>query len=177
VTTNVWFQNGYANVHRDNESFALILESEECYVIEKHIRNLCVNFLFFLMNHRKSSPDISSLALLPNVAKGVVPAHNRLIWGTSKPQAKILPLLLRGCTRDDVIEARGMSGWDFNAQRPYSPMLKPVNGCIGDVKGAIQTDSATTPRASLLNLAALSYGTRTQEQEHIPLLVVMTALM
>jgi transposase len=52
---------------------------------------------------------------------------------------------------------------DFNFPPPYSPMLNPVEDCIGDVNQAIQTAFATVLRAILLNLATDPYGQRTRE--------------
>jgi transposase len=47
---------------------------------------------------------------------------------------------------EDVTEAREMFGSDFNFPPPYSPMLNPVEGCIGDVNRATQTAFATVLR-------------------------------
>jgi hypothetical protein len=55
-------------------------------------------------------------------------------------------------------------------------MLNPVEGCVADIKRAIQTEFATTLRAPSLNMAALEYRTRTQEREQIMLQAVTRAL-
>jgi hypothetical protein len=58
---------------------------------------------------------------------------------------------------EDVMEACEMFGNDFNFLPPYSPMPNPVEGCIGDVKRAIQTAFATVLRPARLNLASAPY--------------------
>jgi hypothetical protein len=47
---------------------------------------------------------------------------------------------------EDVREASDMFRSDFNFLPPDSPMLNPIEGCIGDVKRAIQTAFATVLR-------------------------------
>jgi hypothetical protein len=68
---------------------------------------------------------------------------------------------------EDVTETCEMFGGDFNFLLPYSPMLNPVEGCIGNVKPAMQTAFATILRATLLNLATVPYGQRTRERERL----------
>jgi hypothetical protein len=69
-----------------------------------------------------------------------------------------------------------MFGGDFNFLPPYSPMLYPVDGCLGDVKRAIQMAFATVLTATLLNLVTVPYSQRTREQERLLMRVLMIAL-
>jgi transposase len=77
---------------------------------------------------------------------------------------------------DDISEACDIFGSDFNFLPPYSPMLNPVEGCIADVKRAIQTEFATGLRPALLNLASLPYGQRTKQREQLLLQALKIAL-
>jgi hypothetical protein len=77
---------------------------------------------------------------------------------------------------DDVNEACEMFGCEFNFLPPYSPMLNPIEGCIGDVKREIQREFATTLRARLLALGSAPYGQRTRQREQLLLQALRTAL-
>jgi transposase len=48
---------------------------------------------------------------------------------------------------EDITEVCEMFRGEFNFLPPYSPMLNPVEGCIADVKRAIQIEFATILRA------------------------------
>jgi transposase len=88
-------------------------------------------------------------------------------------------LILDNCaihSVEDVAEACDIFGCEFNYLPPYSPMLNPVEGCIGDVKRAIQTAFATALRPALLALAALPYGQRTRGREQLLLQALTNAL-
>jgi hypothetical protein len=47
----------------------------------------------------------------------------------------------------DITEACEMFGGEYNFVPAYSPMLNPAEGCIADVKRAIQTEFGTMLRA------------------------------
>jgi transposase len=76
----------------------------------------------------------------------------------------------------DVAEACDIFDCDFNYLPPYSPMLNPIEGCIGDVKRAIETAFATALRPRLLALATLPYGQRTRQREQLLLQALTNAL-
>jgi hypothetical protein len=76
----------------------------------------------------------------------------------------------------NVVEACNIFDCDFNYLPPYSPMLNPVEGCIGDVRRAIQTAFATTLRLDVLALATVPYGQRTRGREQLLLQAPTNAL-
>jgi hypothetical protein len=77
---------------------------------------------------------------------------------------------------DDVTQACEMFGCEFDFLPPSSPMLNSIEGCIGVVKLAVQTQFATALRPALLNLASATHGQHTRRPEQL-ILQALTAVL
>ena len=67
--------------------------------------------------------------------------------------------------REDIANQMAWYGdWDYTNLPPYSPMLNPIEECIGDVKNRLKTLLSTTFRQRGLKVASLPFGQKTAQR-------------
>ena len=67
--------------------------------------------------------------------------------------------------REDIVrQVAWYADWEYSNLPPYSPMLNPIEECIGDVKSRIRSLLSTTFHQRRLRVANLPFGQKTAER-------------